>query len=66
MFEIIRWVSLAVLWVCIGLNAWCIARSFRNCKKMDRNLAEIESLRKKWVERVNALEEVSDEGNDKD
>lgn len=66
MLEIIRWVSLAMLWVCIGLNTWCIIRSFRNYKKMDRNLAEIEALRKKWVERVNMLEEVSDEGENCD
>lgn len=66
MIEVIRWVSLVGLWVCIGLNTWCIIRSFRNCKKMDRNLAEIEALREKWIERVNMLEEVSDEGNDND
>lgn len=64
MYDIIRWISLVMLWVCIGLNVGCIIRSFRNCKKMDRNLAEIEALREKWIERVNMLEEVSDEGSD--
>lgn len=28
-FEVIRWVTLAILWGCIGLNVWSIIRNWR-------------------------------------
>jgi hypothetical protein len=62
MFEIIRWISLAMLWMCIGVNLWCIIRSSRSCAELDkarenleRGLAEVEELRNKYLERLGII-----------
>ena len=72
-FEIIRWITLVILWGCIGLNWWCILRSCRNSKETDkiranleRGIAEVEALREKWLERLKLLEVIPDEGADND
>lgn len=63
MFEVIRWISLAILWLCIALNAVCIIRSRRFIKQWDKiidgcqhTLKECEALRDQWLERIKEVE----------
>lgn len=63
MFEVIRWVSLVILWLCITLNLWCIVRSRRFIKNWDKiinessqTLKECEALRDQWLERIKEVE----------
>lgn len=34
MFEVIRWISLAMLWVCIAANVWVMVRNARLNKQL--------------------------------
>ncbi len=43
-FEIIRWVTLAILWVCIGLQGWLLIINDRTRKKLRANLAILEDI----------------------
>ena len=63
MFEVIRWISLAILWVCIALNGMCIIRNRRFIKNWNKildescqMLRECEALRDQWLERIKEVE----------
>lgn len=62
--DILYWISLAILWVCIGLNVRCIIRSRRFSREWDRildesqtRLQECDLLRNQWLERIKELEQ---------
>ncbi len=62
LYEVIRWISLVILWVCIGFQIWSIRRSSRTLKEWKRAIECTEQIRKKYLERLAVLEEVPDEG----
>lgn len=62
--DILYWISIVILWVCIGLNVRCIIRSTRFSREWDRildesnlRLQECELLRNQWLERIKELEQ---------
>ena len=62
--DVLYWISLAILWVCIGLNVRCIIRSRRFSKEWDAildesklRLQECDSLRNQWLEKIKELED---------
>lgn len=35
MFEVIRWITLVILWGCIGLNVWTMVQNVRIRKRLE-------------------------------
>lgn len=73
MKDLLYWVTLAILWICIFLNWWSIWRLSRSRKetekvrlKLECGIGEVEALREKWVERLKILEVIPnvEESND--
>ena len=66
--KIVYWISLAVLWICIGANFWCLFRNHKLSKKWDEmnmealeNLKRTAELRDKYRHMLEQMEEASDE-----
>lgn len=73
MFEVIRWISLAILWACIGLNVWTLVRTIRLNKRLEVERKYCTIMMKACTDfleargvKVDLAEEDSDEGNDHD
>lgn len=49
-FEVTRWVTLIVLWSCIGVNAWLIVRNFRNLRRWRKEHMERMKLMEEWFD----------------
>ena len=66
MYEIIRWISLAMLWVALGLNIFSMVLNLRTRKRLKASCDIMQRLIKEWEEKHNELEveESKDEGND--
>lgn len=43
MFEIIRWVSLGLLWVALVINVWGVVRNHRLFKEWERLIEDLKS-----------------------
>lgn len=41
MYEIMRWVSLVILWLCIGLNVFALVINMRAYRKWSRKYEEL-------------------------
>ena len=67
-YEIIRWVTLVILWGCIALNAWSIWLGRRTRKKLEREIRFTEHIRKTYedayAELHKEMEETPDARND--
>ena len=61
MFEVVRWVSLSLVWLCIGINAWCIVRNILNLRRWRREqlqrLAQIDKLTEILCSTLTTLDE---------
>lgn len=81
LIEIIRWVSIVLLWVCIGLNYYAIHRLIRTRKNLEKlevtyqeaidnyheAIDSCNEARKAYEDRLKmVLGDVSDEGSDND
>lgn len=73
MFEVIRWVSIGVLWLCIIANWLMIFRNHKLGKqykklidKAEEDLIAISMLRDRYEEWRGLVEGVSDEGRNYD
>jgi hypothetical protein len=64
MFEVIRWISIVLLWVAIAANIVSLIRCVRTNKKLKESCGVMERLIKSWEEDHLALEEDSDGRND--
>ena len=71
MFEVIRWISLVIVWGCIALNVWVTVRGVRLNKQLELEHKLYVTLMNVSMEFINAhieknktSEEVYDEGND--
>lgn len=68
MIEILRWVTLVILWVCIGVNGVLIFRNYKLGKQWEKTIEEVKELaieatllRDRYLEWFGTSEEVFDE-----
>jgi hypothetical protein len=51
MLEVIRWISLALMWAALGINVWSFIRCERVRKELKNSCAIMENLIKEWEEK---------------
>lgn len=51
-FRILQWISIVILWVCIGLQTWLLHRNWKLREKLKENeKAYEEAVAKTWAAR---------------
>lgn len=51
MYEVIRWITLGILWLCIALNVYTLISGVRLNKQLKRKCAIMEQIIKDWREK---------------
>ena len=65
-FEVTRWATLVVLWLCIGVNLWSIIRNFQNLRRWRKEHMERMKQMEEWFDSFRAAQCRDDLTNDED
>lgn len=57
MYEVIRWISIVLMWLAVGMNIYAIYRLYRSRKRYEKRENELEAERKYCLSMIAACNE---------
>lgn len=57
MFEVIRWISIALMWIAVGMNLYAFTRGVRTWKRCERLEKQLEAENKYYTAMIAACTE---------